>query len=173
MADLDLLYREARAQLDIQIAAYDALDVKVGIALASAGAEAALAVGALAFPRPASTAAWLIGAAAAFTVVVLAAFAYLVRTSIGALSTARLDIGPRLNWLEERYDAGEADVAVKWRAVNALKEAFTRNQDLYAPKVVALRRLLRILLVQTVATLLVLALLAAPSLSRSFGWGLG
>ncbi len=166
--DLDLLYTEARAQLDAQLSSFDALDAKVGGVLALGVAEAAIVASALALPHPAGLPEWLVILVGVLSGVSLLAFGVMGVLTGQQLAPVLVDTGADLDDAESDYANGQSDDFVKGSLYQTLRHQYQQNEsERYRPKVRALKRSLIALGVQTVVALLALVLLVVPSLSQA------
>src|SRR5262249_28210459 len=127
--DLDLLYEEARAQLDNQLSSMDSLDTKIGVALALGGAEAALAAAALALQRPATPPLWLLVLLWALIPAFVLSYGALAWVALPALRPEAVSIGPALDEVGAASARGEPAARIKARVARTLREHYLDNEQ--------------------------------------------
>ena len=168
--DLDLLYAEARAQLDNQLSSMDAMDTKIGIIVGLGGAELAVAAAALAIPRPANVSTWLLIVVGIALAAALASYLVLAGSGILALNSMQVRIGPQLDQLGAVYARGQTSAVVKARVVRTLRDDFVANE--WAARRIkdrTLRRCLIAVVIETLMVVIAFVLLSVTGIPQALG----
>lgn len=151
--NLDLLYRVARSRLDWQLQFLDGLDARLGLFL-SVGTGLVAIVGALA--AAVGGIGWLGLIALA---VVVGSYAATAWFSIGGLRERDWKIGPKPEAVARSLRL-HGEYESERRAIRTLLNLYAENDKAYRAKVDAIRPTLIALVVETLASALVLALAA-------------